>query len=262
MNVNNMICIQNVSKSFKISKKQQRLEKTFSKSKIAVSNLSIEIKKGEVFGLLGNNGAGKTTTLRMLSTLIKPDSGKITMDGVDIYKNLEESRKKIGFLTSELKLDECFTPNYLFDFFSRLYDIDIDASKNRKQFLFKEFEINKFSEMKISNLSTGMKQKISLVISIIHNPDIIIFDEPTNGLDIITSKVVIDFLLKLKNMKKTIVISSHIFSVIEKLCDTVGIIIDGNLVKCDSLRELTKSSTLEEAFFNTYYNIKNEEQNE
>ena len=116
----------------------------------------------------------------------------------------------------------------------------------------KKFEIDSFKEVKIADLSTGMKQKVSLVISIVHDPNIIIFDEPTNGLDVITAKTVTDFLIELKNNGKTIILSTHIFSLVEKLCDRVGIIINGKMVLSDTLKNLTKDMSLEDKFFEVY----------
>ena len=248
-----LIKVENLSKTFKLSKKQQTIEKTNAKVRRAVSGLSFEAYEGEIYGLLGPNGAGKTTTLRMISTLIKPDSGDVLVDGSSVLTNPDEVRSKIGFLTSELKLEDFFTPNYLFDFFSELYKIDKEVSSRRKEELFKKFEIDSFREVKIADLSTGMKQKVSLVISIVHDPDIIIFDEPTNGLDVITAKTVTDFLIELKNQGKTIILSTHIFSLVEKLCDRVGIIIDGKMIVSDSLENLCKDSNLEDVFFSLYF---------
>ena len=121
-----------------------------------------------------------------------------------------------------------------------------------KKELFEKFGIEKFAEVKIADLSTGMKQKVSIVISIVHDPDVIIFDEPTNGLDVITAKVVTDFLKELKSQNKIIIISTHIFSLVEKLCDRVGIIINGKMIKSGELVELTKEKDLEELFFELY----------
>lgn len=243
---------EDLCKTFKLSRKQQKLEKTMEKTKTAVDHLSFCTYKGEVFGLLGPNGAGKTTTLRMLSTLIKPDSGDAVIDGSSIVTDPNGVRGKIGFLTSELKLEDFFTPNYLFDFFSDLYGVEPPVRKERKQRLFDKFGVGEFAEVKVANLSTGMKQKVSLVISMVNDPQIIIFDEPTNGLDVITAKVVTDFLLELKREGKTIVVSTHIFSLIEKICDRVGIIINGKMVICDTLAHLTEEKTLEEKFFEIY----------
>lgn len=250
-----VIQVQNLKKTFVLSKKQQKIQATNESKIVAVNDLSFAVEKGEIFGLLGPNGAGKTTTLRMLSTLIKPDSGDVIIDGSSVTKEPSVVREKIGFLTSELKLEDFFTPNYLFDFFSDLYHVPADVRKARKAEMFERFGIDKFAEVKVGNLSTGMKQKVSLVISIVHDPDIIIFDEPTNGLDILTAKVVTDFLEDLKERGKTIILSTHIFSLVEKLCTRVAIIIDGKLTVCDSLENLTKDMSLETKFFEIYEEV-------
>lgn len=249
MNKKELVKVEGLRKTFTLSTKQQKLQKTKDKVKVAVDNLSFCAYEGEIFGLLGPNGAGKTTTLRMLSTLIKPDKGDAWIDGISVVNNPEHARGKIGFLTSELKLEEFFTPNYLFDFFSELHGVAPDIRASRKQAMFKRFGIDEFAEVKVANMSTGMKQKTSLVVSLVHDPDIIIFDEPTNGLDVLTARVVTDYLLELKNRGKTIILSTHIFSLIEKLCDRVGIVINGQMVLCDTLSELTKDCNLEDKFF-------------
>ena len=241
-----------ITKEYVLSKKQMKLDKTTSKIKVAVSDLSFSVYKGEIYGLLGPNGAGKTTTLRCISTLISPTKGDIIVDGASVNKNAEEVRKKIAFLTSDLKLEEFFTPNYMFDYYSTLHHIEPSVIKERKEYLFDKFGINKFAEVKIGELSTGMKQKTSLAVSLCHDPDIIIFDEPTNGLDVLTSKIVTDFLLELKEKGKTIIVSTHIFSLIEKICDRVGIIINGEMVKEDDLTSLTTEKKLEDVFFDLY----------
>jgi len=241
-----------LSKTFKLSAKQQKLQNTKKKVITAVNDVSFEAHEGEIYGLLGPNGAGKTTTLRILATIIKADKGDAMVDGSSVKEEPDAVRSKIGFLTSELKLEDFFTPNYLFDFFSKIHHIDPAISESRKNVLFEKFGIDKFAEVKVANLSTGMKQKTSLVISIVHDPNIIIFDEPTNGLDVITAKVVTDFLLELKAQGKTIILSTHIFSLVEKLCDRAGIIIEGKMVACDTLANLTAEKSLEDIFFDLY----------
>ena len=247
-----LIKVENLSKTFKLSSKQQKIEKTNEKVRHAVNGLSFEAYEGEIYGLLGPNGAGKTTTLRMLATLIKPDSGDAFIDGCSVVTNPDGVRAKIGFLTSELKLEEFFTPNYLFDFFSSLHGISPELASARKKELFTRFGIDKFAEVKVADLSTGMKQKASLAISLVHDPDIIIFDEPTNGLDVITAKTVTDFLMYLKEQNKTIIVSTHIFTLIEKLCDRVGIIIEGKMVASGSLSEICGEKSLEDRFFDIF----------
>jgi sodium transport system ATP-binding protein len=244
--------VKELVKTFQLSKKQQKIEKTNIKKKTAVDHLSFSAYKGEIYGLLGPNGAGKTTTLRMLSALIKPDSGEAYVDGVEVSENPDLVHSKIGFLTSELKLEDFFTPNYLYDYFSKLHQVDIDIANTRKEMMFKKFGIDKFREVKVSDLSTGMKQKVSLVISIVHDPNIIIFDEPTNGLDIITAKTVTDFLVDLKDLGKTVILSTHIFSLVEQLCDRVGIIINGKMVFEGRVDDIEKTQSLESLFFNLY----------
>ena len=243
---------QGLCKTFKLSAKQQKLQNTKKKTLTAVDDLSFEAYEGEIYGLLGPNGAGKTTTLRMLATLIKADKGDALIDGSSIKNEPDTVRSKIGFLTSELKLEDFFTPNYLFDFFAKIHHLDPELSKKRKEELFKKFGIDEFAEVKVANLSTGMKQKTSLVISIVHDPKIIIFDEPTNGLDVLTARVVTDFLSELKAQGKTIIVSTHIFSLVEKLCDRAGIIINGKMIVNDTLKNLTAEKPLEDVFFDLY----------
>lgn len=247
--------VTDLKKTFPMSRKQRKLEKTDAKLKVAVDGLSFEAYKGEIFGLLGPNGAGKTTTLRILATLIHADEGSVSINGHDVKTEPDKVRCDIGFLTSELKLEEFFTPDYLFDFFAYLHGISGADCVARKRRLFERFGIDKFAHVKVANLSTGMKQKVSIAVSIAHDPEIIIFDEPTNGLDVITSKVVTDFLIDLKNEGKTVILSTHIFSLAEKLCDRVGIIINGKMTECDAISALCKDVDLESRFFEIYERV-------
>lgn len=247
-----------LKKTFSLSRKQQRIEKTKETRKIAVNGLSFSARRGEIYGLLGPNGAGKTTTLRMLSTLIKPDAGDAFVCGHSIVKEPRKVRDSIGFLTNELKLEGFFTPDYLFEFFGAMHGMEKSAVEERKHTLFARFGIDRFAQVRVKDLSTGMLQKLSLVVSIIHDPEVVIFDEPTNGLDVLTAKVVTDFLAELKGMGKSIILSTHIFSLVEKLCDRIGIIIDGKTVAEGELQELCGGSSLEEKFFEIYREIKGE----
>lgn len=251
--------VKHLTKTFKLSRKQRKLEGGATIKK-AVDDLSFTAYKGEIFGLLGPNGAGKTTTLRMLATLIKPDSGDAVVDGASIVSDPYGVRSKIGFLTSELKLEDFFTPNYLYGYFSQLYNVPAEIAEQRKSKMFSSFGIDKFAEVKVANLSTGMRQKLSLVISLVNDPDFIIFDEPTNGLDVLTAKTVTDYLAELRSEGKTIILSTHIFSLIERLCDRVGVIIDGRLVALDTLENLTAEKNLEDKFFDLYKSVKGEQQ--
>ena len=258
MEENAIVRAEGLRKTFTLSQKQQKLEKTAEKRKVAVDGLSFSAYRGEIYGLLGPNGAGKTTTLRILSTLIRPDEGDAFVGGCSVLREGEKVRDKIGFMTSELKLEGFFTPSYLFDFFGAMHGVGKEALAARKQELFSRFGIDRFAEVKVSDLSTGMLQKVSLVVAIVHDPEVVIFDEPTNGLDVLTAKVVTDFLIELKNMGKSILLSTHIFSLVEKLCDRVGVIIDGKMAAEGTLEELCAGSSLEDKFFEIYRSIKGE----
>ena len=247
-----ILTVRDLCKTFTLSKRQQKIEKTHEKKKKAVDHLSFTAYEGEIFGLLGPKGSGKTATLGMLATLIRPDSGDAWMDGASIVTQPELVRRKIGFLTSELKLEDFFTPNQLFQFFGELHQMSRQQIEQRRAELFERFGIGAFAEVKVANLSTGMKQKVSIVISILHDPSIIIFDEPTNGLDVLTAKTVTDFLLELRTQGRTVIVSTHIFSLVEKLCDRVGILINGQMIVCEPLAELTKEKCLEDVFFDIY----------
>ena len=217
-----MIEIQNLTKIYRLSKKQQKEQKTKDTQKKAVDDLSLSVYPGEIFGLLGTNGAGKTTTLRCLATLLKPTEGTITVDDLDVCRDSEKVRAKISFLTNEIKMDPYFTPDYLFSFFGRLRGMKEDTINARKKELFEYFGI---------------------------------FDEPTNGLDIITARAVLDYLRMLKEQGKTIIVSTHVMSEAQKLCDRIAIIIDGRLAALGTLAELeamTKTGDLEDAFFELY----------
>ena len=240
-----VVNVKDLKKEFKISKRQRKIQQC--RTNIALNGLSFEVNKGEIYALLGTNGAGKTTTLRILSTLLKPDDGKCYIDGVNVSEEPDKIRSKIGFLTSELKLDGFFTPNYLYDFFSDLYGVKSELRIVRKKELFNTLGIDKFAEVKVSNLSTGMKQRVALAISLVHDPD-----EPTNGIDIVSSKMVIDYLKELKTNGKTIIISTHIIEVVEKVADRVGIVINGKLEYEDSISRIKKEKSLEDVFFEVY----------
>lgn len=247
-----IIRAENVCKTFKLSAKQKMIEKSPTGKKVALDHLSFTAYEGEIYGLLGPNGAGKTTMLRILSTLIRADSGDVEVMGYSVAQQPALVRKNIGFLTSELKLEDFFTPDYLFDFFGKLHGLSKEKIAEQKQFLFKKFGIDSFAQVKVGDLSTGMKQKTSLVISIVHDPSVIVFDEPTNGLDVLTAKVVTDFLKELKESGKSIIVSTHIFSLVEKLCDRVGIVLDGRMVREGLLREVCGGKAMEDAFFDIY----------
>lgn len=252
---------ENLVKTFQISEKQRKALDIPERKKIAVNGISFTAHSGEVFGLLGPNGAGKTTTMRMLATLIKPDSGDVFYNDKSAVKNPTSIRSEFAFLTTDLKLDMKSTADEMFDFFAELYHIPSETAKKRKSELFENFGITSFADTKISKLSQGMRQKVSLVISVIHNPKFIIFDEPTNGLDIIAARDVRDFILEMKAEGKCVIISTHLFDLVERICDRAAVIIDGKIVENDTLENIMNGRSLEDAFYDIYTEVKGDKEN-
>ena len=248
--------VKNLVKTFTISEAQRKALELDERKKTAVAGISLTAHSGEIFGLLGPNGAGKTTTMRMLATLIKPDSGDALYNSISAVSSPEKVRASLAFLTAELKLDIKSTASDMYDFFAGLYHVPKDKAGKRKTELFEQFGINEFSETKISKLSQGQKQKVSLVISVIHDPQFIIFDEPTNGLDIIAARDVRNFIIDMKAKGKCVIISTHLFDLVEKVCDRAAMIIDGKIVINDTIENLKHGKPLEDAFYEFYTEYK------
>ena len=258
-----MIQIKELTKIYKLNAKMMKELKTKKNTKIAVNNLSLEAKPGEIFGLLGPNGAGKTTTLRCVATLLKPTQGDIKVCGFDTKKEGQKVRDSIAFLTNEIKLDPNFSADYMFKFFGRLHGMSEEQIVARQEELFGVFGINDFKNKKIEELSTGMKQKAAIAVSLVHDPKVVIFDEPTSGLDIVTARSVTDYLKHLRDVGKTVIVSTHIMSEAEKLSDRIGVIIGGQKVAEGTLSELlaqNEAVDLEDAFFKLYSKYNPEKQ--
>lgn len=237
-----MVKISSIEKTFESRKKKVK----------AVDGVSFKAQPGRIYGLLGPNGAGKTTTLRIIATLLKPDSGKAHVMGFDSVKDATQVRKRIGFLTSDMKLSGNLTPRELLQFFGELNHMQNGDIKKAIREMAEYLDMGEFLDKQVGKLSSGMKQKAAMAVSLIHNPEVIIFDEPTNGLDILTARTVTEFLKDYRRQGKTIIISTHIMAVAEKLCDNVGIIFKGRLVENDSLEGLYgkfNEDNLEDLFF-------------
>ncbi|MDP4094539.1 MAG: ATP-binding cassette domain-containing protein [Bacillota bacterium] len=233
-----MLKVSNITKSFE--------------SITAVNNISFEVRKGEIFGLLGENGAGKTTTLRMLATMLKPTSGTAELCGYDVINEPEKVRSHIGILFGgETGLYDRLTAAENIAYFGELNDMSKSEIKERISQLTRIFDMDEYINKKAGKFSKGMKQKVAFARSIVHNPDIMLFDEPTSGLDVTAILEVHKFILDCRQQNKTIVLSSHIMSEVEKLCDRIGIIHKGVLVASGTIEELKKTygkDSLEEVF--------------
>lgn len=214
------------------------LEKEFKNVK-AVNGISFNVQEGEIVGLLGENGAGKTTTLRMLATMLKPTGGTAVVNGYDLIQQPEMVRSEIGILFGgEVGLYDRLTARENIKYFADLNNMDEGESKKRIDYLTRLLGMEEFIDRRVGKFSRGMKQKVAISRSIVHNPNVMLFDEPTIGLDVTTSIIVQDFILTCKNEKKAIIFSSHSMQEVEKLCDRIVIIHKGSIVENSTGDEL------------------------
>ena len=204
----------------------------------AVDNISFVCQPGRIYGLLGANGAGKTTTLRMLATILEPTDGTALVCGRDVVEQPEKVRAIVGFLSTATALYPRLTAQEMVEYFGRLNGLDEAALKKRVDDIFRRLEMNGFRDRRCDKLSTGMKQKTSIARTLVHDPPVMIFDEPTNGLDIMTARTITAFIRECRDHGKTVIFSTHIMSEVEKLCDTLGIIQSGKLLAEGTLAEL------------------------
>lgn len=244
-----MLSVKNLTKEFKTKKK----------AVLAVNNISFEINEGEVFGLIGTNGAGKTTTMRMIATIMKPTHGGIYIDGKNIQENESEARKKIGILFGgDTGLYDRLTARENIAYFGMLNGMSEQDVENRILELSSYFKMDDFLDRRAGKFSRGMKQKTAFARSIVHNPDIMLFDEPSAGLDIMVAEEVLGFIKHCKEMGKTILLSSHDMAEVTELCDRVAIIDKGSIKDTGTIDELMKkydAKNMKEVFFAA---IKNE----
>jgi sodium transport system ATP-binding protein len=217
----------------------------------AVDSISFECQEGQVFGLLGANGAGKTTTLRMLSTILSPTSGTATLMGHDVVGSPEGVRKNLGFYSATTALYPRLTARETIEFFARINQYPADRVEERVEYLIQRFGLSKYADARVEKLSSGMKQKVSIARTVAHNPAVLIFDEPTVGLDVLNALDVQETISELRAEGKTIIFSTHIMSEAERLCDQIAIIHGGHILACDTLaalRQATGQHYLEDIF--------------
>lgn len=236
-----MISVQDLTKTFELNSKQRKELNTDARSVTAVENISFECQPGKVHALLGPNGAGKTTTLRMLSTIFRPTSGTILLNGIDAVKYPQEARRHIGFLTGSAGLYARLTPNELIAYFADLYNVPKAEFEMRKKRLYDLLDMHDFQNKRIGKLSTGMKQKVSICRTMIHDPQIVIFDEPTSGLDVITAENIIRLIGDCRQEGKTVIFSSHIMSEVDLLCDDMTIIHKGKVLFNDTMQSFREN---------------------
>jgi sodium transport system ATP-binding protein len=204
----------------------------------AVDHVTFSCKPAQIYGLLGANGAGKTTTLRMLATILEPTEGDATICGYDVIQHPEKVRANVGFLSTATALYPRLTSQEMVEYFGRLNGLGEAELKKRVDDIFNRLDMNSFRDRRCDKLSTGMKQKTSIARTLVHDPPVMIFDEPTLGLDIMTARTIIAFIRECRDRGKTVIFSTHIMSEVQKLCDVIGIIQSGKLLAEGSLAEL------------------------
>lgn len=217
----------------------------------AVDDVSFTAEAGRIYGLLGINGAGKTTLLRLLSTVLKPDRGTAEVAGYRIDTDPQKVRANIGFLSTSTALYGRLTAKEMIDYFGGLYGLAGPDLKRRVDSVIERLGIGEFQDRLCDKLSTGQKQRVSIARTILHDPPVLFFDEPTTGLDVVSSQVVMEFIEDVRNQGKTVVYCTHIMSEVERLCDLIGVIHNGRLVAngtVDQLKRDTGVATLEKAF--------------
>ena len=219
-----MIEIKNISKNFK--------------NKEALKDVSFKVDSGEILGLLGENGAGKSTLLRIISTMLLPSEGSAEVEGYDILKSPQEVRKNIGILFgSEVGLYERLTARENLEFFAKLNGMSNKESNERIDYLINKFSFAEYVDKKIITLSKGMKQKIAIARSVVHNPSVMLFDEPDSGLDFKASKTIFDFMEECKEEGKTIIFSSHSMENIKNYSDRIVVLHRGKITKIFRIEE-------------------------
>ena len=228
----------------------QELCKTFQDKKRgeirAVDHVSFRCEPGKIYGLLGANGAGKTTTLRILATILRPTSGTANVAGYDVVREPEQVRRHVGFLSTATALYGRLTAREMVEYFGRLHGLSEDALKKRINEIFKTLEMEDFRDRRCDKLSTGMKQKVSIARTLVHDPPVMIFDEPTIGLDVMMARTIVSFIRDCRERGKTVIFSTHVMSEAEKLCDRIGIIHGGRLLAEGTLAELRQRCGLED----------------
>ena len=237
-----MIEARNLTKAFR-DKKRGEIR--------AADDVSFRVVPGQIYGLLGANGAGKTTTLRILATLLRPSSGSATVAGFDVLNEPRQVRANVGFLATSTALYGRLTARETLAYFGRLNGLDVTEIALRTARIADQLDMHAFLDRRCETFSTGMKQKTSIARTLIHDPAVMIFDEPTLGLDIMAARTIVKFVRECRARGKTVIYSTHIMSEVEKLCDVIGIIHDGKLLAegtLSDLRERYREQDMEEIF--------------
>jgi len=226
----------------------ERLEKTLGKNKV-LRGISFRAQPGEIFGLLGPNGAGKTTTLRLISTLLSPDSGTVEVLGFDTREAPEEVRRRIGVVTADIGVYPRLSARENITYFAQLSEVRDSELKRRVDAVIERLDIHSFADQRAESLSSGQKQKLAIARAIVHDPSVLMFDEPTSNLDVLASREVREFMVESKDRGKCVIFSTHVLHDAERLCDRITILHEGQVVASGPTAEVRGGKPeLEDAF--------------
>ncbi|TKB45857.1 ABC transporter ATP-binding protein [Thalassotalea mangrovi] len=252
-----MISVENLTKTFSLTTRSNvhRTQKLDSRQQDGVFNaltgVSFHCQRGEVLGLLGPNGAGKTTTLRILSSALKPDSGQVRINDIDVIKSPMAAKQKIGFLSGKTGLYGRLTARENIEFFARLHGVSDDYLGNEALQIYENLAISEFLDRRVEHLSTGMQQKVSIARAVIHKPDVLVLDEPTTGLDIMATETILEFIQLMKEQGTAVIFSTHHLDEVGMLADRVTVINNGVSAFSDSMeafRQLSPDRNLRRSF--------------
>jgi len=219
---------------------------------VALREISFEAFPGQIYGLLGPNGAGKTTALRILSTVLRPTRGTANVAGFDVVRQPSLVRQRIGFMSANTAVYDRMTAWEMVEYFGRLYGMEAGQLRSRMEELFDRLQMQDFRDVLGAKMSTGMKQKVSIARSVVHDPPVLIFDEATSGLDVLVARALLKTVAELRDQGKCIVFSTHIMREAERLCDRIAIVHRGRILAegtLEDLRDRHEQRDLEELFF-------------
>ena len=226
----------------------ERLEKTLGKNKV-LRGISFSAQPGEIFGLLGPNGAGKTTTLRIICTLLSPDDGRVEVLGFDTRKSAEEVRRRVGVVTADIGVYPRLTARENIAYFAQLSGVYDGDLRRRVDAVIDRLDIGSFARQRAETLSSGQKQKVAIARAIVHDPQVLMFDEPTSNLDVLASKEVREFMVESKGRGKCVIFSTHVMHDAERMCDRITILHEGEVVASGPTAEVRGDRRdLEDAF--------------
>jgi sodium transport system ATP-binding protein len=226
------------------------LEKSFG-ARRAVDGLSLEVAAGEIYGLLGPNGAGKTTALRMIAGLLVPTGGTVLVTGIDVARETDAAKARLGFLTGSTGLYARLTAREVLIFFGRVQGLSAETLERRIGEVARQLAIEQLLDRRCEGLSTGEKQRVSVARAVLHDPPVLVLDEPTNGLDVLASRFLRELVLAERGRGKAVIFSTHYLAEAELLCDRIGLMYQGRLLREGppaKLRAETGAGSLEEAF--------------